>query len=233
VTTTSRPTTTQPGRLRVNDVTVTERDLGTVSATFTVSLTSPSDKTVTVDFATADGTATQPADYSRRLSALTFSPGSVTGTVTVVVNGDRLPEADETFTLRLSNPKNAVIADGVGIGTIVDDEPVTIGIADERMLEGDRGTRNMEFTITLSKPATNVVKVAWKTANGTATAPADYTAKSGTASIKAGKTTALVKVPIVGDTKSGPNETFRVRILNATGAAIADDQAVGTILNDD
>src|SRR5206468_2292528 len=109
--------------LAVNDVTVTEGDSGTVNATFTVSLSAASGQTVTVQAATANGTATAPADYTAvGLTTLTFAPGQTSQSLTVLVNGDTLDEADETFLVNLSNPSNASISDGQGVGTITDDD---------------------------------------------------------------------------------------------------------------
>src|SRR5262249_35111374 len=79
---------------------------------------------VTVQYATANGTATAPADYTAiPLTTLTFNPGQTTKTVTVAVNGDMLDEANETFVVNLSAPTNATIADNQGVGTITDDDP--------------------------------------------------------------------------------------------------------------
>ena len=102
---------------------VTEGNSGTVNATFTVSLTAASAPTVTVDFATADGNATAPADYQANNGTLTFNPGETTKTVTVLVNGDTLDEANETFFVNLSNAVNGVIIDNQGRGTINDNDP--------------------------------------------------------------------------------------------------------------
>ena len=111
-----------PPSLSVNDVTVTEGDGGLVNAVFTVTLSAASGLPVMVQFATADGTAMAPADYQGATGTLTFAPGQTSRTVTVLVNGDALDEADETFFVNLSNPANATIADGQGVGTITDDD---------------------------------------------------------------------------------------------------------------
>ena len=109
-------------RLSVSDVTVTEGNSGTVAATFTVSLTSASGKTVSVNFATSNGTATSPGDYTGASGTLTFSPGDTTKTVAITVNGDTIDEPDETFTLTLSSPVSVTLGDATGTGTITDDD---------------------------------------------------------------------------------------------------------------
>lgn len=110
-----------PG-LSVNDVTVTESDSGTVPATFTVSLSQPATAPVTVHVATADGSATAPADYAATSGTVTFAPGQTSQTVTVPVNGDTVDEPDETFSVNLSGAVGAAITDGRGVGTILDQD---------------------------------------------------------------------------------------------------------------
>lgn len=110
-----------PG-VSVDDVTVTEGNAGTTPATFTVSLDRPSPAPVTVDFATADGTAVAPADYAVTAGTVTFAPGETTKPVTAPVNGDTVDEPNETFTVVLSAASGAAITDPVGVGTIVDDD---------------------------------------------------------------------------------------------------------------
>ena len=100
----------------VDDVSVTEGTFGIVTANFTVTLSAPSAQTVTVDYATADGTAHAPGDYVSNDGTLTFAPGQTTQPVAVVVNGDMLNEDNETFLVNLANAANATISDAQGIG---------------------------------------------------------------------------------------------------------------------
>jgi len=112
--------------LSIDDVTVTEGNTGTVSAVFTVTKTLASSQTVTVDYATANVTATAGADYTAIApTTLTFLPGgALTQTVTVVVSGDALVEGNETFNVTLANATGgAAISDATGVGTITDDDP--------------------------------------------------------------------------------------------------------------
>jgi hypothetical protein len=109
--------------IAINDVTKTEGHKGKTNFTFTVTLSQPSTQTVTVDFVTADGTATVAnGDYSSKTGTLTFKPGQTSKTVTVFVRGDKKAEADETFFVNLSSAQNALIADGQGVGTILNDD---------------------------------------------------------------------------------------------------------------
>jgi hypothetical protein len=78
---------------------------------------------VTVDYATADNTATiADNDYVSATGTITFTPGLTQQSVTITINGDTNHEANETFLVNLSNPTNAGIADGQGVGTILNDE---------------------------------------------------------------------------------------------------------------
>ncbi len=108
--------------IAIADVSVVEGNKGSTTATFAVSLSASSTSTVTVAFATANGTALAGSDYSATSGTLTFAPGQTTMTISVVVTGDRVDEPDETFTVNLSGPMNGTISDGVGVGTIVDND---------------------------------------------------------------------------------------------------------------
>src|SRR5581483_10997514 len=108
-----------------------EGNSGTTSFTFAVTLSAVSASTVTVDYATANGSATAPADYAATSGTLTFSPGQTAKQIVVAVTGDTTVETTETFTVALSNPTNATISGaGVGTGTITNDDAlpaITIG----------------------------------------------------------------------------------------------------------
>ena len=120
---------------------VTEGDAGTKTATFEVSLSAASGQTITTNFATSSGTATEGVDFEDATGALTFEPGQTTKTIAVTVNGDTVFEANETYHVNLSAPTNASIADGSGLGTIAnDDEAPTLAIDDVSKAEGNSGT---------------------------------------------------------------------------------------------
>ncbi|WP_410643786.1 Calx-beta domain-containing protein [Amycolatopsis sp. lyj-346] len=110
--------------LSINDVTVNEGSGGApVPATFTVSLLGgASPNPVSVHYATANGSATAPADYQAASGDVTFAPGETSKPVTVLVNPDTVDEPDETFTVTLSAPVGAGLVDPTGVGTIVDDD---------------------------------------------------------------------------------------------------------------
>jgi hypothetical protein len=224
-----------PPTLRIGDVTVTEGNAGTASVTFTVTLSAASTETITVAYATADGAATAGSDYNARSGALTFAPGETSKTVTVLVNGDRVGEPNETFVVNLSNPTNAIIVDGQAVGTITDDEP-RISISDVTKAEGKKGkTTLFTFTVTLSAAYDQAVTMSFRTANGTATtSDNDYVAKTGTLTFAPGETTKTITIEVKGDSKKEANETFYLDLFGLSGNALfTKNRGLGMILNDD
>ena len=113
-----------------------------------------------------------------------------------------------------------------------DGGPVTIGIGNASISEGDAGARPLAFTVALSGVATTNVSVGYETRANTADA-SDFVAKSGTVTIPAGASSAKLAIVVKGDSLIERNEHFKVRLGNAVGASIARRNGVGTILNDD
>ena len=126
------------------------------------------------------------------------------------VIGDTLDESDETFTVQLSGAASADIVDGSGAGLILDDDGVSsLVIDDQTVLEGNSGTRDAVFTVTLSPASVQQVTVNYATANGSATAGADFDAASGSLLFAPGQTSKTVTVQVRGDTiDEGAGETF-------------------------
>jgi parallel beta-helix repeat protein len=215
--------------ISVNDITLGEGDSGTSTATFTVTLSAASTDTVTVTYTTADGTASTGADFVPTTGTIVFPAGSTTQTLEVRVIGDRVFESAETFTVGLSGAVNAVIADAQGRGTILDDDPAGLSIDDITIVEPDSGSRTARFTVTLSPTSGSPVTVAYSTAAGTATAKSDYDDTSGTLTFAPGAATRTVDVVVHADGVAEGVETFAVNLANASGAAIAYGQAIGSI----
>jgi probable HAF family extracellular repeat protein len=219
--------------ISIGDVTVTEGHTGTRTAAFTVTLSTASSQPVTVTFTTANGTATAGSDYQAASDTLTFAPGETSKTVTVLVNGDRAGEPNETFVVNLSGATNAVVLGaGQGVGTILDDEP-RISINNVTKTEGNSGTTLFVFTVTLSAAYDVPVTVNFATANGTAKAGEDYVASSGTLTFAPGETSKTITVVVKGDKRAEANETFFVSLSSAISALIQNGQGIGTILDDD
>ena len=222
--------------LSIDDVPVDEGD-GT--AEFTVTLDLASGETVTVDYATADGTALAGSDYTAASGTLTFAAGDTSKTIVVLVTDDSLGEGDEDFKVTLSNAWNAGMSDGEATGTITDNEMPTLTIADATATEG----ASVEFIVTLDPESSSDVTVAYATSDGTATADsadadgADYTAPASGAEliIGAGHTSGTITIATGDDTVYEEDETFTVTLSSpSTNAVLGTSKtATGTIENDD
>ena len=222
--------------LSIGDVTVDEGD-GT--AQFTVTLDLASGETVTVDYATANGTALAGSDYTAASGTLTFAAGATSKTIDVLVTDDSLGEGDEDFTVTLSSASNAGMSDGEATGTITDNEIPTLTIADATATEG----ASVSFTVTLDPESSSDVTVAYATSDGTATADsadpdgADYTAPASGAelTISAGRTSETISIATGDDTVDEDDETFTLTLSNPSSNAELGVQktATGTIEDDD
>ena len=224
-----------PPTFSVDDVSVTEGNSGQINATFTVRLSEAiTNASATVNYQTANSSATAFNDYVATSGTLTFGPRETQKTVTVAVNGDAAHEPDELFVLLLSSPTNATILDSTGTCTILnDDPPPTISINDVSVAEGNTGGKNAFLVVTLSAASYLTVTVNYATADGTATAGSDYVAASGTLTFAPDQTRKEIPVLITPDVVSEPDETFFVNLSSPSNAAIADGQGVGTIADDD
>jgi len=339
-----------PAALSINDVQIAEGNSGTKTASFAVTLPSAYAQPITVDYATSNGTATAGSDYVARVGSLLFSPGQVTQSVNITINGDTQFEPDETFLVNLSGAANASIAKGQGactilnddkaqpgtlafsatsysvnenggqvtftvirIGgssgkvsvqygnsdvtailekdytfgtdilnwadgdatpktfslnilddtlnetnetvnlmlsnpsggatlgspssavlTIVDDDPAPkVSIDDVSSAEGNGGTTNFTFTVSLSAASGQTVSVNYTTADKTALAGSDYQATNGLVSFAPGETSKQFTVLANGDTQVEPNEVFVVNLYNLINAGVGKVTGVGTITDDD
>ena len=147
----------------------------------------------------------------------------------VAVLGDRVWEPDETFSVTLSSPLNATLGDAQGTGTILNDDPQGLSIADLDVVEPASGTRDAVFTVTLAPASASPVTVDYATTAVTATAGTDFTPVSGSLVFDPGVTSRPVSVPILADAVAEGVESFHVDLSGATGAAIAYGQATGRI----
>ncbi|MCY4670172.1 MAG: hypothetical protein OXC29_19570, partial [Rhodococcus sp.] len=214
--------------LTITDVDAAEGDREII---FTVQLNVASSLAVTVDWATADGTATQGTDYAETTGTLSFDALETEQTITVPLLDDVLDETGETFTITLSNPSNATLDDAEATGTIADNDAApALTIADAQAAEGDR---EITFAVTLGAVSSFAVTVDWTTADGTAMADADYIATDGRLTFAPGQTEATIAVVVFNDALDEGDETLAVALSNPTNATIADDTATGTITDDD
>ncbi len=215
----------------IGDVSVTEGQGGSTTAVFTVTLGQVSQLPASVNFSTADGTATAGSDYQATAGTITLQPGQTSATVTVTIIGERVVETDETFTVNLSAPAQASIGDSQGLGTIVNDDATFTfpggdgggggggGGAGSVIVERAGGTF-APFTVALSIPSDETISVRYNTRDGSATAPFDYTPVSGQLTFAPGETSKTINVFVTADTLVEGDETFDLILFEPTNAAL-------------
>jgi hypothetical protein len=196
---------------------------------FKVTLSKASGLQVKVEWETDNGTAVQPGDYEKSDGVVTIAAGDLSNTFKVKTVDDDTDEVNETFKVTLSAPHNATIGDGTAVGTIRDNDGPRVFVSDTSSPENTR----LRFTVELGKASVQDVSVDWKTSDGTAKAPADYTASSGTVTIPAGSTTGVIAVPVFDDTLDERDETVKVRLSDPVNGWISDGEAWGTIEDND
>ena len=213
------------------------------SLSFEVTLSKKAKRAVEAKFETIAGSATAGSDFRTVSGPMKIAKGKRRTTIEVPMLDDTLDEPDETFEVRLSKPRHARIADGTGLGTIMDDDspnppapptPPTISVADASpVLEGNAGATTVAFTVTLSAPASGQVTVDYQTAAGSATSGTDYDDGSGTLTFSPQDTSEQILVDVNGDLTDEPDESFDVDLSNPQQATIADGHASATITDDD
>ncbi len=231
-------------RISITDAVVTEGNTGTTSVALTISLDAAAAALTTVQWVTGPGSALAGSDYVAASGTATFAVGQSTVTINVQVVGDTLVEADETFTVTLSNATaGATIQDGLGVVTIVNNDSAppppppsgaSLSIAAlTTVIEGNSGGAFVTVTVTRSGSTTGVTTVNWATTPGTATAGSDYTTASGSLSFAAGQTTATLSVRVLGDRTDEPDEDLFVTLSGVAGGSIANGSGRLLIVDND
>lgn len=216
----------------VGDTSVIEGD---TTAVFTVTLDRTSGEDVTLPWATTTGgTATPGEDFTATGGQLRIPAGETSGRLEVPVIGDTADETDEWFEVELGTPSGALVGDGTGRATIVDDDtagPLPVAsIGDTSVVEDGSVAR---FTVRLSQAATSRFTVLWRTDDGSATTPLDYAGGTGEVVLEVGDVSRTLDIPVVDDPTVEDDETFTVTLTSSNGSTIGDRTATGTILNDD
>ena len=220
-----------PPAFAINDVSVTEGG----SLVLTVTKTGTVSSSYSVSFATANGTATAGSDYTAASSTLAFAAADTTKTVTVATIDDAVVEAAETVGVNLSGATGgATISDAQGIGTINDNDTAATcsGISFQIGNAGDVEGNGLVFTVTRTGSTSISCSVSYASANGTAVAPGDYTAVSGTLTFAASQSSRTISITTLVNGPGEGDETMYVNLSNATGGAtISDSQGLGTLYN--
>ncbi|OLP52322.1 beta strand repeat-containing protein [Allorhizobium taibaishanense] len=208
---------------------------GAPNLVYTVTLSQAPVSALSIGFSVS-GTATSGTDYATVSSPLVIAGGTTSGTITVNPTADSTVEPDETVVISLNAGTGYTVGSpNSATGTILNDDQPSLSINDVSVNEGDSGTSNATFTVSLSQPAgAGGVSFDIATTDGTATVGSDYVASSLTGqTIPAGSSSATFTVLVTGETLNEPNETFFVNVSNVTGASVTDAQGLGTIVNDD
>jgi hypothetical protein len=207
---------------------------GTV-VTATISLSNPSAESIEVTVGSQDGTAMAGLDYITAVAEpITFAPHQTSATVVIRLLDDVLDEPTETLTLTLNAPQPDLL--GLNRQAIVEildnDAPPTIRVFDSSAPETD-GPDTLAFTVELLAPSGKTVTVTYETVDGTAVAGTHYTATTGMITFAPGETTQTITVPIMGDETNNEDRTLQLILSQPINAIIGDNDATGTIVDDD
>ena len=221
--------------IEVADMSLAEGNAGTRQLDFVIRLNRPATAPVSFNIATGSGTAVAGSDFVAKTSnGVVIGVGQSSAVFSVLLNGDTAMEDDEAFTVTLSAVAGAKVLRGLAYGYIDNDDAYHLSIADVSTSEGNAGTSQATFTVALSSASPVPVSFDIFTEPGTASPGLDYASAAQIGkTIAAGLTSTSFQVPIKGDTEVEGHETFTVNIANPSGAAIADGQARGRIVNDD
>ena len=221
-----------PPRATIADVRVTEGNSGTTTnAVFTVTVNPAPAAPVSLQWTTNPGTAGS-GDFTAGSGTLSFAAGETQKTITVGVVGDNAFEADETFTVALSNPSNMLIDRAVAVGTIAnDDAQPVVSASDVTIAEGNSGTTSVTIKLTSSEPFTGAVNYA--TADGSAFGASDFVPANGSVTFN-NETEKQFTVAVNGDTAPEADEQFRVHLSSPDPNVLFPHADVAvTIVNDD
>ena len=181
------------------------------------------------------GTATSGADFTPLSGNVTIPTGSPSATISVLPVDDFLAEPGETVVLTLTT--NAAYAinssSNSATVTIIDNDVATLSIADATQIEGNSGTTNALFNVTLSPPSSQVVAVNYATVSGSALTGLDFVATNGLLQFLPSQTNLSIAVAVLGDLLFEGNENFNVLLSNPVNATLSRTNAVGTIVDDE
>jgi len=221
--------------LSINDASISEGDSGTKSVTVSGTVSPASTQTITVQYATADGTATlADNDYASASGTLSINPGATTWSLSLpLIRGDYKVESNDYFYIDLSNPTNATIGRSRGSVTITNDDfPGTVQFSSANYSVNEAGG---SVTITVSRTGGLGIGTfaSYSTSNGSAIAGSDYTSTSGTLAFVGGDATKTFTVPILNDTVPEGNETFNLALAALNGATLGSPSAATVTIFDD
>ena len=206
----------------------------TTNAVFPVRLSAASLDAVTVDWTTVNRTAKAGSDYTFASGRLDFAPGATARSITVAVTGDSIAEGKQSFDVVLSSPTGATLADGVGRGTILNDDGAgTLAFSRDAYRHAE--SRSATITVRRTDGGAGGVSVRYATAPVTAAAGADYASVSGTLVFGPAVSSLSFQVPIAVDELVEGDETVQLNLSDPGSGAVlgARSSAVLTIVDND
>ena len=231
--------------LSINDVSLTEGDGGTKGFDFTVTLSAASSQTVKVDYQAANVTAQAGDDYQAANGTLTFAPNETQKTVTVMVQGDTVNEANELFFLNLSNAQNAVIGDAQGAGIILNDDEPGVRFS-SNSYNFSEAAGHGDITVVRTGDLSAAIRVDYQTSDQSGMTPCqttntgfasdrcDYATAVGTLNFAAGEQQKTIPLVLINDAYIEGGEQLSIKLGNPQGASLGStDTATVTITDDD
>ncbi len=192
---------------------------------------------VTVDYQTVDGTAVSSQDYTSNSGSLSFSPGVVSNSISILITGDTDDESGESFSVQLLNVSaNGVILAPTNtvVGIEDDDGPGEVNFSSATYTEGESGG-STTITVLREQGSSGFITVDYQTSDGSATAGSDYATSSGTLSFADSVVSQSFTVTLIPDVQEEGDETVNLALSNVTGGGSlgATSNAVLTITDDD
>ncbi len=211
----------RPAKLALAAGTITAKE-GDGSVSFVVNRTGQDAGAVSVQYATADGSAVAGQDFAAVSGTLRWAPGETGAkTITVPLINDQIVEGKESFTMTLSAPAgNAILGRAASTANITDDDKSGALAFSASAVSIDENAGTVTVTVQRTGGTAGAVGVAYATVDGSARAGADYAASSGALSWASGDATdKSFTIPIVWDSLSERNEIFRIQLSAPTGGA--------------
>ncbi len=220
-----------------------EGDSGTTNLTFRLNLSNPSVQTVTVDYATANGTATAGSDYVASSGTITIPAGTSFATASIPINGDTTVEPNETFTLTLSNATNVSFLGSSGAFVTILNDDASVQLSNNAFSVNE-AAGFATINVTRAGDTSRAATVFYSTtdtaglqsctlANGKASERCDYGTAVGRIQFAIGETAKTLTVPIVDDALVEGDETFTVNLSSPTGATLGANTATITVVDND
>ncbi|MFV2056302.1 MAG: Calx-beta domain-containing protein [Thiohalomonadales bacterium] len=200
----------------IDDISISEGDVGTTTVAVKLRLSKSSPRTISIDYTTSEGSAVAGQDFSITSDKLIFLPGDTEEYINLSISADATYEENETFSIALSAPVNAILARNIANITILnDDSPPNIVVSPQSFNESD-GIAS--FLVNIVPTSGLDTTVSYTTQSGSASQGVDYQATPGDLVIPAGTTVGEIQFTINEDNIDEPDETFLINFTSLQNA---------------